>query len=158
MKRLKEVFESLSFTQVRTYIQSGNVVFETKRGAEEALAAKIEDVIEQAFGFPVRTIVFSRARFLKIVDVIPLEWKNDHQYTAYVLFLWKEYDTKRTLDGLSITKGVDTVLYVKGAVLWHFKKKDYSRSGMHRIIGTPFYKQCTSRNVNTVRKLGKLLE
>lgn len=158
MKRLAEIFELLSFTGVRTYIQSGNVVFDTKKESVTTLATRIESAIERTMGFPVRTVVFTRSQFLHIAGAVPQNWKNDHEDTAYVLFLWKKYDSKRVLDELEITEGIDTVLYVKGAVLWYFKKKQYARSGMHKILGTPFYAHCTSRNVNTVRKLAMLVE
>jgi uncharacterized protein (DUF1697 family) len=51
MDRLRESFEGLGFEQVKTYIQSGNVVFRAGRASAEALGKKIEDRIVSDFGF-----------------------------------------------------------------------------------------------------------
>src|SRR5258707_10026031 len=51
MEALRALYESLGFTGVQTYIQSGNVVFRTRATGLAALGKKIEDGIEGAFGF-----------------------------------------------------------------------------------------------------------
>ncbi len=49
METLREVFSSLGFENVKTYINSGNVIFETVETAGKELAAKIESAIEKEF-------------------------------------------------------------------------------------------------------------
>ena len=56
MERLRAAFEALSFLRVRTYAQSGNVVFETTQGSPAALPKKIQERILRDFGFPVPVI------------------------------------------------------------------------------------------------------
>jgi|SRR5271157_181237 len=56
MDRLRESFEALGFEQVKTYIQSGNVVFKARKGSTSALSRKIEERILSDFGFPVSVI------------------------------------------------------------------------------------------------------
>src|SRR5436309_15835190 len=51
MEALRALYESLGFSDVQTYIQSGNVVFRTKATGLAALGKKIEDGIEAQFGF-----------------------------------------------------------------------------------------------------------
>jgi len=47
---------------------------------------------------------------------------------------------------------------VTGAILWSVDKKNVTKSGMTKIIGTKIYKQVTVRNVNTARKIYELMQ
>ncbi|MDC0325586.1 DUF1697 domain-containing protein [bacterium] len=59
MVELKKVLESLSFTNVKTYMQSGNVVFNTQSTSGEKLSAKISSQIEAEHGFRPHIILLS---------------------------------------------------------------------------------------------------
>ncbi|MGA8618374.1 MAG: DUF1697 domain-containing protein [Candidatus Sulfotelmatobacter sp.] len=56
MERLRQSFEALGFEQVKTYIQSGNVVFKAAKSSSAALSRKIEERIVKEFGFSVSVI------------------------------------------------------------------------------------------------------
>ena len=157
MKLLKGVFEKLGYTDVRTYINSGNVVFHASWAVGEKEVAAIEHAIEKKFGFSVPTIVRSKAEIATVLKKIPAEWENDTEQKTDILFLWDSHDSKKTLAEIKATKGVDTLIYVKGAIVWHVDRAHYTKSGMHKFIGTAVYKAMTARNVNTVRKLAELL-
>lgn len=155
MGQLKACFETLGFSDVSTYINSGNVIFETKATAEAKLAAQIEGAIEQNFQLSIRVVVRSEKNIRKVCAEIPADWVNDRENKTDILFLWPEYAQPETVGLIGTTK-VDTLLYVDGAIVWHLKKKDYAKSGMNKFIGTEVYKNMTARNVNTVRKLATL--
>jgi uncharacterized protein (DUF1697 family) len=57
MDRLREAFEALGFEQVKTYVQSGNVIFTAKSGSPLLLSKKVEEQILKDFGFPVSVIL-----------------------------------------------------------------------------------------------------
>jgi uncharacterized protein (DUF1697 family) len=42
-------------------------------------------------------------------------------------------------------------------VIWQVDRKNVTKSGMSRIVGTPDYKQITMRSANTMRKLNEML-
>jgi uncharacterized protein (DUF1697 family) len=157
MKLLKGVFEKLGYEHVRTYINSGNVVFTASGALEEKEVAAIEYAIEKKFGFHVPTLVRSKAEIATLLKKIPATWKNDTEQKTDILFLWDSHDSKKTLAEIKTTKGVDTLIYTKGAIVWHVDRNHYAKSGMHKFIGTAVYKAMTARNVNTVRKLAELL-
>jgi len=157
MKLLKEVFEKLGYTNVRTYINSGNVLFDALSKPGEKEVAAIEKAIEKKFGFIVPTIVRSKADIAALLKKIPAKWTNDTEQKTDVLFLWDSHDSKKTLALIKTTPGVDTLLYAKGTITWHVDREHYAKSGMHKFIGTAVYKAITARNTNTVRKLAELL-
>ena len=156
MKTLKGVFEKLGYTNVRTYINSGNVLFEAEAALSEKDIASIEKAIEKKFGFHVPTIVRSASDITALLKKIPRDWTNDAEQRTDILFLWDSHDSKKTLTEIKVTKGVDTLVYMKGAIVWHLDREHYTKSSMHKFIGTAVYKAMTARNINTVRKFGEL--
>ena len=154
MKRLKAVFESLGHTKVVTYINSGNVIFETN---EADTAPIIEKAIAKEFGFLVRVVVRTAKNIQAIIAKVPKDWINGDGQKTDVLFFWDEFDNKESINHLKATK-VDTLIYVKGAIIWHIAVKDYGKSAIPKFIGTPLYKHMTARNINTVRKLAELMQ
>lgn len=150
MKKLKAIFESMGYTDVSTYINSGNVFFTSSSNAKKDLL-KIEQVLKKTFGFAIPVVVQDQKTIQNIAKAIPSKWKNDTDQKTDVLFLFKEFDKKISLNLLMRKKGIDSVIYIPGAIIWNIHRKDYSKSGMYKLIGTPLYKNATIRNVNSLR-------
>lgn len=156
MKQLRVVFEALGLENVQTYINSGNVIFETKK-ASNSLVKKIEAALAEKFGFEILVVLRDQKNIEQLVAKIPSKWSNDTEQKTDVLFVWPEFDGLESLKLLAPVKGIDDLLYMPGAIVWHIKRKDYNKSAMHKFIGTAIYKKMTARNVNTVRKLATLM-
>src|SRR5690349_15072177 len=92
MAAIKEAMESIGLKDVRTYINSGNVVFSSPASGAPKLAQSIEMAIEHRTGLAVKVVVLSRAALKKVVDAIPAQWVDDKVMRCYVLLLWKDLD------------------------------------------------------------------
>lgn len=156
MARLKATFEEAGSSNVRTYINSGNVIFDDDRDIAE-LAPALEQAIEEEFGFHVKVLLRSQEAIASVVAAIPDTWVNDRTERTDVWFLWEEVDSPDVIDELTIKEGIDEVFYVDGAVVWRADGAQLTRSGRGRVIGTSLYKHLTSRNVNTLRKIHQLM-
>jgi uncharacterized protein (DUF1697 family) len=157
MSELKKVFESLGYSSVKTYINSGNVIFEEQKKEEAILAREIEKALEKTFKFRIKIVLRDSKNIQKLNKAIPSSWQNNSDMKTDVLFLWGEFDTKATLALLKTNLAVDTLQYISGAIVWSVLRKNYAKSGMNKFIGTLVYKNMTARNVNTVRKMEELL-
>jgi uncharacterized protein (DUF1697 family) len=157
MKTLKKVFEDLGMTNVKTYINSGNVIFESELSSD-TLVKKIEKEIESEFKISVRVLIKDINVIRKINDALPKSWLNNDEMKSDVMFLWDEVDSKSVLEELPTKEDIDEVKYVKGAVLWRVDRDKVTRSGISKIVGTKLYKQMTVRNCNTLRKLLEMME
>ena len=71
MEQLRAMFEALGFTQVRSYVQSGNVVFEAKERAAAPLGGKIGARIRRDFGYDVPVMVLGADALARVVDANP---------------------------------------------------------------------------------------
>lgn len=72
MDRLRESFEALGFDGVKTYIQSGNVVFKAGKISPKGLCKKIEECLLKDFGFSVSVILRTREEMEKTIRGNPL--------------------------------------------------------------------------------------
>jgi uncharacterized protein (DUF1697 family) len=157
MKRLKALFEELGFSDIQTYINSGNIIFSDSKLARTKLLAAIEKGIKKEFGFEVKVLLRTAAEIQKLTKSIPAKLLNNADMRTDVLFLWDEVDSAAAIKKVLINPAVDNLKYVKGSLIWSFDRANYTKSKMPKIIGTDFYKKMTGRNVNTVRKLAELM-
>jgi len=157
MAELKTVFEGLGYSDVRTYINSGNVIFKSAETDEKKMVERIEKGILDHFGLNIPVVVRSKEEIDRVTAKIPADWTNDQEMRTDVMFLWDEVDNEEAVQKVEINPAVDTLKHTKGAVIWHFLRKYATKSKMSKIIGTHFYKHLTARNVNTVRKLQSLM-
>jgi len=156
MAAIKKALVDIGLSDVRTHINSGNVIFSTRASASQKLVARIEKALEERTGMPIKVLVLDQKALKKLVGAIPRNWVDDKSMRTYVLLLWRELDDRKILERLPVTPGVDNVRYAPGAVIWHVDRKDIAKSRMNRIIGTPYYKQITIRSANTMRRLDEL--
>jgi uncharacterized protein (DUF1697 family) len=157
MAQLKAVFEEAGLDSVRTYINSGNVIFSTDAPDRQALTQRLERGIAERFGLQVGVLLRDTAEMADIVGAIPGDWANDDTQKCDVLFLWPEIDRPAIVAELGARPGVDEVRYVAGAVIRRVSRADAGRSGLLKLFGSPLYRQMTIRNCNTARKLLELM-
>jgi uncharacterized protein (DUF1697 family) len=156
MAAIKEALVAVGMSDVRTYINSGNVIFSTRASDAQQLTTRIEKALEQHTGMAIKVLVMDHKALKKVVDAIPSNWVDDKTMRTYVLLLWKELDDRGILDRLPIKPGVDELSYTPGAVVWRVDRENVGRSQMNRVVGTPLYKKITIRSANTMRKLNHL--
>lgn len=157
MKELKQVFEEAGMTAVKTYINSGNIVFVDAGRTKQEIMAVLEAGIFVHFGLRIKVLVYSIDEYTRIVEAVPAQWTNDDKLKSDVLFLWEEADDESVLEQLPLKPEVDRAHYVPGAILWSVERDKVTRSGMTKIVGTKLYKLVTIRNVNSVRKIYGLM-
>jgi uncharacterized protein (DUF1697 family) len=103
MDQLRKMFEEMGFAGVKTYIQSGNVVFNAPARDRVSLAKKIEEKIVRQFGFPVPVLVKTAAEVGYVVRNNPLVKEKDIDISRlHVTFLLSipERSALKMLDGI----------------------------------------------------------
>lgn len=86
MAQLKAALEGAGHSNVRTYINSGNVLLSADSTSERKLQQSIETLLETEFGFAVKTLVKSRENFVGIAKSIPESYSNGTEMKCDVLF------------------------------------------------------------------------
>ena len=153
MADLKSCFEQMGFTKVKTYINSGNVIFEAGQSDTDALAQQIEKALDHTFEPGIRVLVKTREELKWLAEAIPSDWANNSETRCDVMFLWPEIDKPGVLAEMPNNPDIEEKRYYPGAIVWYIDRSNVTKSRTARMIGTKLYKQITIRNVNTVRKL-----
>ena len=156
MAALKECVEAIGHGEVRTYIASGNVLFDSKERSGPKLDAQFERAIEKTFGLPVRVVVRSGAEIQRIAEHVPKAWIGAADLRVTVAFLLRGNDARTVARGLKPKDGIDEVVVAPGALIWAIRHDAITRTGL-KLVGTPVYKQMTLRNLNTTLKLAELV-
>lgn len=154
MAKLKQLFEQLGYAQVSTYLNSGNVLFETVQAAGE-IRRRVDTGLKEEFGFEIPALIKSETEMQSIVQAIPAAWQNDAEQRTDVAFLFPEIDMETTLAELPVKRDFIELRYLPGAIVWNLDRKNLNRSRLSKIIAHPHYQWMTVRNVNTARFLAK---
>lgn len=158
MKKLKISFENLGFTGVRTFINSGNVIFQTDRLDHLNLVKLIEAEIVKEFGLNIKVVLRDLKNLEVLCEKVPSHWENNDQMKTEVMFLWEEVDYPEIINELKHNPEVENLIYISGALVWNIKRENYNQGQVPKFISTKLYSQITARNINTVRKLLKLMK
>jgi len=152
MKSLKELFENNDFTNVSTYINSGNVLFESEKSADE-IQNILEKSLFQKYEENIKVLIKNKNKIIKIANAIPIEWANDEIQKTDIGYLFKEADKKDIINLLPVKKDYLEIIYIKGALIWNVKRENYNKSQLNKLAAHKIYQQMTIRNVNTARYL-----
>ncbi|MBU0622273.1 MAG: DUF1697 domain-containing protein [Gammaproteobacteria bacterium] len=155
MKELVAVLDGLGLKNIRTYIQSGNVVFDGK-GEPAALAAKMGAAIKKSHGFEPKVLVLDAARLEKIIKANPFPEAETAGNTLHFIFL-TEIPPKPDLAGIEKIRAASERCELKGDMFYLHAPDGVGRSrlaaNMERLLGVPM----TGRNWNTVSKLREMV-
>ncbi len=154
MKILKNILESMGYQDVVTYLNSGNVLFESEDLQEQIQEAVPRRLFDE-FGFEIQTLIKNIDDMKRIAFSIPDEWQNNKEQKSDVAYLFPEVDNEKIIDDMPFRKELIDVVYVDGAIIWHVLRKDQNKSQLNKLVGTTLYKQMTVRNVNTARRLAE---
>jgi len=158
MADLKVSFEKMGFAKVKTYIQSGNVLFETEC-LEQELEAKIEKQLSKDFNYKSTVVIISANVFKDMVRQAPKTFGTQPEKYKYdYIFLKSPLTAKEALTHVSLRDGVDTAKAGSGVLYFSRLTSQLSKSHLSKIIKSPIYSRITIRNWNTTTKLCTLLE
>lgn len=156
MADLKAEFEGLGFKNVNTYINSGNIAFDTAKTAEAKLVDKIEKSIESWFGRPIPVMVREQKDIERILKNNPFDGKYESHKHMHVLFL-KEEMPKEKEEQLQASALPGEGYAVRGREIYNHLPQGVAGS----LLTKGFFERkpkvsYTGRNWRTVEKLAEL--
>ncbi len=160
MAALRECLEERGFSNVSTYIASGNVILESDK-KEGEVKAHIEEALPKCFKLDseiIKVLVLSQDQIKKVIDNKPKGFgERPDKYHSDVIFLM-DVDVVEAMMVFSPKEGVDTIWQGEAVVYSQRLSAMRTKSRLNRIVGTPAYKNMTIRTYDTVTKLMELLD
>jgi uncharacterized protein (DUF1697 family) len=150
MSDLKRMFESFGFENVATYIQTGNVIFDSDESSASVLEKQIERQLETAFGKRIRLFVRTSRQVAALIEVCPFAPLDGE--TAYIAILAQKPD-KKSIDGLlSFCSEADDFAVIDKEVFILRRDREasvFTNNFIEKTLGVAG----TTRNLTTIKKL-----
>ena len=159
MRALKACFEDNGFGNVVTYIQSGNVLFDSHGSSAAELTTKVEAMLTSTFGYSARVLLRNQAQMRRIVQSAPTGFgKQPDRYRYDVVFLLPPLTPRESFKELPIKEGVDQAFTGPGVLYFSRLVSKLTQSRLNRVASLPIYQNMTLRNWNTTVKLIEMME
>lgn len=156
MDVLRGHFEALGFSNVSTFIASGNVLFTARAGAAAALEARIARALRDALGYDVATFLRTPGEMAAAARHTPFDNLADTD-ALWVGFLKRALTADERRAVQAFASDSDAFAANARELYWHrrvrISESKFSMAKFEKALGTP----ATFRNVTTVRKLDRLL-
>ncbi|MCM1259351.1 MAG: DUF1697 domain-containing protein [Prevotella sp.] len=156
MAQLKKSFEALGFGEVRTYLNSGNVVFSSNEDSIERIINQIEILIKKQFDLTISIFVIFKEELEDILEHAA-DWLGNEDQEIYdnLIFMmppvafvdvWNEIgEPKQELEKIKAYKQV---------IFWSFSRKEYQKTNWwSKTANTNISSKLTIRTANTVKKI-----
>lgn len=151
MAQLRELLGKKGLKNVQTYIQSGNVIFQSKETNNNILEGKIQKAILGQFGFDVPVLVISPIELKKVYDDCP--FPEAQKTNSYFMFLYDipDQDLVKEISGISYPN--ETFVITKVAIYFHCSKGYGKAKFSNNFFEKKLKITATARNYKTIVKL-----
>jgi uncharacterized protein (DUF1697 family) len=157
MIELTQAFEELHFSEVKTYIQSGNVVFKTAETDISKLIKKIQKTLLKKFDAAINVALLTCADMDEVIHNKPKKFGEDTNHKYDVIYLMPPLQGKEAIKEIKTRDGVDTIHSGKRVFYISRLVSQLSKSYFAKLLETSIYKDITIRNWNTTKKLYELM-
>jgi uncharacterized protein (DUF1697 family) len=152
MDALRNVFVSMGFQSVLTFIQSGNVIFISDIKDKQKIETIIEQTLSKSFNYKAKVLIRSKKDMEQTILHIPNIFESP-LWKHNVIFLSSVIDSKQIISQFAIKKDIEQLSYYNGVLFWSAKLDGITRSTMIKLSTRKEYKEMTVRNINTTKKI-----
>lgn len=154
MADLRDMFEKLGFENVQTYIQSGNVIFDSDETDSDQLSQSIKKQIKSDFGHDVPVMIRTRDELKTLIESNPFEGQDEDPFMLYVTFFLETPPQEKQHELMSLSSKIERFEFLNGELFSLIDKKtdqktNFSNGYVEKITGIPG----TGRNWRSVNKI-----
>jgi len=158
MDNLKTLFSDMGFLNIKTYLRSGNIVFEADNMDISEIEKEISNNIEKSFGFWVDCIVKHEKNFYSIVENNP--YNNNTIEELYITFFKEKIDktlSKKLIKEYKSTENDDKFTIAEKEIYLLLKSKYHKTKFNNNYFESRLNNISTTRNWKTMLKLKEML-
>ena len=159
MAELKKCFEALGFPEVKTWLNSGNVVFSGEEADTAVLAEGIGRVIRGEFSLDIPVFVLPQEELADILRHAPDWWGTENKEIYHnLIFILPPASFQDVYREIGAPKeGLEQIRDYGAAVFWSFDRKKYQNTNWWpKTASAEVAPKLTIRTANTVRKIARL--
>ena len=146
MALLKEAFEKKGFSEVKTYINSGNVLFSSDDRDQERLIRACEALIVEAFDLVIPVVVVEVEELSRLLE--------EEETIHYVIFMIPPMTVSQVFEAVGeIKPEYEKIAHSDNVIFWSAPRKTFNKARWSKIASSSVNPHVTIRNANTVNKL-----
>lgn len=156
MAELKNGFEGLKYIEVKTYLNSGNVIFSSDENDIEVVTKQIVMMIKSQFGLDIPAFVIVKEELQDILRNAPDWWGNeDQEIYDNLIFILPPASFDAVFNEIGAPKEtLEKIQEYKDAIFWSFSRKNYQKTNWWpKTASAGISNKLTIRTANTVRKV-----
>ena len=156
MAELRNGFEELAFKEVKTYLNSGNVVFSSDEEDIRKLTSQIEIMIKNQFSLDIPVFVISKEDFGEILRNAPDWWGSENKEIYHnLIFMMPPTTFVDVINEIGEPKKeLEKIENYEKVIYWSFSRKDYQKTNWwSKTASANISNKLTIRTANTVRKI-----
>ncbi|MGB8645258.1 MAG: DUF1697 domain-containing protein [Anaerolineae bacterium] len=154
MEQLRQLFQSLGFSNVETFINSGNVLFKETRQDANALESEIAQTLEKALGYSVATFIRTDAELARIAGYRPFPEADLEAAAAFnIAFLAAPPDAASRRKLMALKTEIDNFHVHDREVYWLCRAKQSDSTFSNAVLEKTLGARSTLRGINTVKKI-----
>lgn len=169
MPQLAEAFRELKYNDVKTYLNSGNIIFSTEQlpsislvnentetAFEANLAFKIKLMIKEKFILDIPVHIIAQEKLQKIVSAAPSWWgTGEEEIYDNLIFVIPPATPEMIAEKVGEpTEGLEQILIYQNIIFWSFDRQKYAKANWWKKTATVgIGEQLTIRTANTLKKV-----
>jgi len=154
MEYLRQLFESFGFSEVETFIASGNVIFRTTAKNTVALESKIASGLQNALGYEVAAFIRTDAELAQIAAYKAFRQSELDTAGAFnIAFLARQLDHRAKQKLMALTTDIDGFATHEREIYWLCRKKQSESTFSNAVLEKTLGVKATIRGANTVTKM-----
>ena len=156
MAELKKCYESLGVMEVKTYLNSGNVIFSSADKNVTALIDQVERMMQRELGLDIPVFIIPQEELADILRHAPDWWgtENKGNYDNLIFILPPATFPDIYYEIGAPKEGLEQIQEYQSAVFWSFSRKDYQKTNWwSKTARADIGSKLTIRTANTVRRI-----
>lgn len=159
MSELKAELEKNGFTDVLTYINSGNIIFTSDNINEQELKENCETIIINRFQLNISVAIINAKELIATFEHAPFWWNADTNSKHNAIFVIPPTTVEEVCKEVGeIKPEYEQVEFYNRVIFWSAPRGTFSRTRWSKVSSTSVYNRITIRNANTVNKIIQLVK
>ena len=159
MPLLKQEFIALGHENVRTHLNSGNIIFDCPDSDPGAIADAIHMMIEEKFGLGIPVLVIGQDELKRILEAAPDWWGNDdRKIYDNLIFVFPQYSLQEVCDRIGEpSEGLERIQLHERVIFWSFDLARHAKANWWKKTAmNGIGEMMTIRTANTSRKIAEM--
>ena len=155
MSELKKEFTNLGYKEAVTYLNSGNVVFESDIKDKNVIKDNIQIMIKNIFELDIPIYVITLQELEELIKHSPEWWgKDNKEIYDNIIFIIPPTTYNDVFDTIGSPNEYEKIQEYKNNVFWSFELKNYRKSNWwNKTASTNISNKITIRTANTMKKV-----